>query len=298
MKLLYKYKNGNYNVTLFSDGTKIRETNDDKFIADFPENIDVKITDFCAAGCNWCHEKSTTMGLHSEHLLTAKYFDTLQPGSEIAIGGGNLLDHPLLYKFLERMKNNNIVSNITVNQYHFVQDRYRTIIDNLVEKNLVYGIGISMLQPTENFINLVKQYDNLVIHTIAGINPLSQFEKLYSNNLKVLILGYKNFGRGEKYYSDKVQENISIIANNLSEITRNFKVTSFDNLAIEQLNPKKLMTEEQWQQFYMGDDGNFTFYIDAVKNQFAKNSTSKTRYSIEPWMTVKDMFDVVKFFNK
>ena len=298
MKLLYKHKNGNYNVTLFSDGTKIRETNDDKFIADFPENIDVKITDFCAAGCNWCHEKSTTMGLHSEHLLTAKYFDTLQPGSEIAIGGGNLLDHPLLYKFLERMKNNNIVSNITVNQYHFVQDRYRTIIDNLVEKNLVYGIGISMLQPTENFINLVKQYDNLVIHTIAGINPLSQFEKLYSNNLKVLILGYKNFGRGEKYYSDKVQENISIIANNLSEITRNFKVTSFDNLAIEQLNPKKLMTEEQWQQFYMGDDGNFTFYIDAVKNQFAKNSTSKTRYSIETWMTVKDMFDVVKFFNK
>ena len=45
MKLLGKYNNGNYTVSLFDDGTKIRETEADFFDAEFPENIDCKITD-------------------------------------------------------------------------------------------------------------------------------------------------------------------------------------------------------------------------------------------------------------
>ena len=32
MKILGRYRNGNYDVTLLSDGTKIRETEDDEFI--------------------------------------------------------------------------------------------------------------------------------------------------------------------------------------------------------------------------------------------------------------------------
>ena len=45
LKLLGVYKNGNYSVRILSDGTKIRETNDDEFIPSFAENCDVKITD-------------------------------------------------------------------------------------------------------------------------------------------------------------------------------------------------------------------------------------------------------------
>jgi len=55
----------------------------------------------------------------------------------------------------------------------------------------------------------------------------------------------------------------------------NCKVVSFDNLAIEQLNVKELLfkdKQDEWDEFYMGDDGNFTLYIDAVNQTFAKNS--------------------------
>ena len=45
MNILGVYKNGNYNVTILSDGTKIRRTEEDEFIPEFPENADVKITD-------------------------------------------------------------------------------------------------------------------------------------------------------------------------------------------------------------------------------------------------------------
>lgn len=35
--LLYYYQNGNYDVKIYSDGTKVRTTEDDEFIAQFPE---------------------------------------------------------------------------------------------------------------------------------------------------------------------------------------------------------------------------------------------------------------------
>ena len=49
----------------------------------------------------------------------------------------------------------------------------------------------------------------------------------------------------------------------------------YDNLAIEQLNVKEILFKDkqnEWDEFYMGDDGNFTLYIDAVNQTFATNS--------------------------
>ena len=87
MKKLYDYNNGNYNVKIFDDGTKIRETQEDKFLPDFSENIDIKITDYCLAGCKFCHEQSTGLGQHGN--LNVGYLETLQKGTELAQGGGN-----------------------------------------------------------------------------------------------------------------------------------------------------------------------------------------------------------------
>lgn len=54
LKLLSEYKNGNYTVKIYNDGTKIRETEDDVFNAEFPENIDIKITNMCNNNCTFC----------------------------------------------------------------------------------------------------------------------------------------------------------------------------------------------------------------------------------------------------
>ena len=47
MELLGRYKNGNFHVAIFDDGSKIRETNDDEFVPDFAENMDIKICNVC-----------------------------------------------------------------------------------------------------------------------------------------------------------------------------------------------------------------------------------------------------------
>ena len=64
MELLGAYKNGNYRTLILSDGTKIRKTNDDEFVPDFAENMDIKITNKCNMNCPMCHEGSTEYARH------------------------------------------------------------------------------------------------------------------------------------------------------------------------------------------------------------------------------------------
>jgi MoaA/NifB/PqqE/SkfB family radical SAM enzyme len=288
MKLLGQYQNGNYKVQIFNDGTKIRETDDDQFISAFPECIDLKITNQCDLQCPYCHEDSTPFGNHGD--LNAEFIDTLHPFTELAIGGGNPLIHPQLIPFLEKLRNKHIIANITVNQRHFMNSQ--DIVKYLVSHDLIKGLGISLTNVDEKFIELIKQYQNAVIHVINGVVKLEDLQKLYNHNLKVLILGYKEIRRGKDYHSFDVEKNKQIIYENICDIVNGFKVASFDNLAIKQLDLKRIFSDKDWNEFFMGDDGEYTMYIDAVKQEFAKSSTSLERFKLLP--SIEEMFEVVK----
>ena len=132
------YQNGGYNVSLFSDGTKVREG---KGVPDFPESMDIKITDQCNLHnhCKWCHEGSTPEGSHADLGKLLSVLQGLPRGVELAIGGGNPLAHPDLPEFLTSVKEMGLVPNITINELHSHQ--YRKQIEGIVDK--VYGIGIT-----------------------------------------------------------------------------------------------------------------------------------------------------------
>lgn len=295
MNLLGEYTNGNYNVHIFNDGTKIRENDLDNLTPSFPENIDLKITDYCDRGCLFCHENSTTKGIHGD-ILNQEFIDTIQPFTELALGGGNPLDHPDLVEFLKKLRSKNILANITVNQKHFVDNK--KYVDFLVSEKLIYGLGVSVTEVTDELLDLLKENLNIVVHVIYGVITEEEFKKLYDNNLKVLILGYKIFRRGEIWLSRKKEKfsvNSKWLFDELEEATKHFKVVSFDNLAIRQLEVKRLMSESDWNNFYMGDDGQYTMYIDMVKKEFASSSTSTNRQLILD--NIKDMFNVVRNQN-
>jgi len=291
-RLLGLYKNGNYTVKVLSDGTKIRETLDDEFIPSFAENCDCKITDKCDGGCSFCYEGCTPNGKHGD-ILNYKFLDTLHPYTELAING-NDMSHPDLIPFLVKLQEKKVIANLTVNQIHF--ERHQSLIRELVDKGLIYGLGISLKKPTEEFISLVKTYPNAVIHVINGIVGPSDIGMLADNDLKILILGYKLLRRGINHYTTN-HENIDCLQywlkENLEEMLDHFNVISFDNLAIEQLDVKRLMSEENWNEFYMGDDGKYTFYIDMVDGTFGKNSLATKRYPIMD--NIDDMFNKIRY---
>lgn len=293
MELLGRYKNGNFVTTILSDGTKIRETKDDEFIPSFAENMDVKICNYCDMGCKFCHEGSSLHGKFGD-ILNEKFIDTLHPYQEIAIGGGDATSHPDLIPFLQKLKERKVIANMTVNQIHF--EKKHELIKKLVDEKLIYGLGVSLVNPTKYFIELIKQYPNAVIHVINGVLKLSDIKELENNNLKMLILGYKHLRRGNEYFEEEqndIETKQQWLYENLKNIIPKFKVVSFDNLAIEQLDVKRLLTQEEWDEFYMGDDGKVTYYIDMVERKFAQSSTAPFNKRYDLLDSVDDMFKVI-----
>ena len=289
---MYTYKNGNYTVTIFNDGTKIRQTMDDEFIPLFAENCDIKITDKCSQNCSFCYEGCTKTGKHGK-LFEYRFIDSLHPYTELALNG-NDLDHPDLIKFLEFLKKKKVFANITVNQTQFINNF--DLIKKLSKDKLVYGIGVSLQKANNTLITKMSEIPNTVLHTINGILTENDINELANHDLKILILGYKELQRGINYKSnhiDNINANKQYLYNNLQDILTKFKVVSFDNLAIEQLNVKRVVNKEDWEEFYMGDDGNFTFYIDMVKGEFSKNSIAKDRYEIGN-KTIDEMFQFIR----
>lgn len=293
MELLGRYKNGNFVTTILSDGTKIRETEDDEFIPSFAENMDCKISNYCDMGCKFCHEGSTPDGKFGD-ILNEKFINTLHPYQEIAIGGGDATSHPDLIPFLQKLKEQKVIANMTVNQIHF--EKKQELIKKLVDGKLIYGLGVSLVNPTKHFIELIKQYPNAVIHVINGVLKPSDIKALENNDLKMLILGYKHLRRGNEYFEEEqndIEAKQQWLYENLEDIIQKFKVVSFDNLAIEQLDVKRLLTQEEWDEFYMGDDGKVTYYVDMVERKFAQSSTAPFDERYDLLDSVDDMFKVI-----
>ncbi len=294
-ELIGEYKNGNYNVRIYSDGTKIRETEEDEFIPEFPESMDVCISTLCHNKCGFCYANCSPIGENVDFTkyLENGFFDSIHPYTEIAINI-NSEWHPGLANFLKEMKKRKIIVNATINQKDF--ERYYGTIKSFIDQELIWGLGVSLTAVTKDFLKQYKEIPNGVLHIINGIVTPDQIKKLADNDIKLLILGYKHVGRGIEHYSnaeEEIRRRQDWLNNNLSIMSKHFNIISFDNLALEQLNVKKLLDEETYEERYMGDDGNFSFYVNLVDGTFSKNSLSDIHYPIDN-KTVAECFKIVK----
>ena len=241
MKLLGKYKNGNYKVMLLEDGTKIRFNNLDNLTPAFAESMDVKLTDKCSVGCIFCYENSSPNGKHSD-IMNQAWIQSVHPYTELAING-NDMDHPQLEEFLKFMKEKKIIVSMTLNLKQFLKNIDK--VDRYVNEKLIYGLGISIPgcfdgnADTDKIFDTIAKYDNAVLHLINGIiSP--EFITQYQDKLskcKILILGYKNVGRGIAYRQNAdeyVTRNIEWLKQNFIDMQKSgkFKLVSFDNLAL------------------------------------------------------------------
>jgi MoaA/NifB/PqqE/SkfB family radical SAM enzyme len=301
--VLFNYINGNAEVTIFDDGSKIRSFEGDLNLV-HPESLDVKITNFCTPEpgngiCSFCHESSSLKGLHGNLNELLKILKPLPPGVEIAIGGGDPMSHPELITFLGELKDRGIIANITINQKHIQKNK--DLILNLINERLIYGVGISYSSSRyhEDIRPIIQVTNNVVFHVIMGVNSVSDIDELFelcqqeSKTCKILVLGYKTFGFGINYYlKNKTIENNKYrwYVELASYFKKSGLVVSFDNLSINQLNLKRFFTNEAWNKFYMGQDGSASMYIDAVEQQYAMSSTSSDR------VYFKDK-DLISFFH-
>lgn len=296
------YKNGNYFVFInLESGTKVRANSLDSLIPDTIESMDLKITNKCNRGCLMCHENSTPDGKHAD-LFAPSFLDKLHPYTELAIGGGNPLEHPDLEKFLELCKERKFIPSMTVNQRDFIEQF--DYLMSLRDKKLIYGLGVSLTNPSDEFIEKCKEYGpKLVIHVINGLTTVPILGRLSRHNLKVLILGYKIFRRGKDLYRmdksaiESLKRDLKTFLPTIIE-EKWFDVVSFDNLALKQLDVKSILPKDVWKSFYMGDDGidgeatSASMFVDLVERKFARNSCSEERFDLLD--TAEEMYERLK----
>jgi len=314
------YINGNYVVLYEQDGTRVKRTlrHGEDFKPDFPDSIDIKITNKCSRGCPFCHESSIPNGDSFDLEKTKQVLDQLPNfGIELAIGGGNVLEVlpdviklirwckdsknflprlTLRYEDLIDLKNKKLLDGETFDTWGRIRqeddfprrsdDYYE--IQNLLTSCEGLGISINKYEPNNIISQLttpifMRRYPAFVYHVILGIVPEDDFLKMVNDPKsydRILILGYKQFGRAKntKLLDDKLNSWKEAVRKVLWKlrISRDSKkiVIGFDNLAIEQLELESVLLKSEWSSVYFGEEFSSTMYIDAVKGEFAPTSRS------------------------
>lgn len=297
------YFNGNYFVSLCNNGTKVYRAlrkDEPTLKAEFPDSIDLKITNKCNIGCPYCHESSTISGKSFNLEKTIKILDTLpRVGIEIAIGGGDIFeDWNDTKELLNWLKHNRFYSRVTVN-FRSIEKLGESAMElwyhtEAVGVSLDNNITESELKKIETSVFNFRT----IYHVIVGINSIEQIKSLLDSvyDLSILVLGYKNWGRGRNFTIK--QELLENWKNEFKQLllekrrsTRNSRKSSisFDNLAIEQLDLRGCILEQDWITSYMGDDFTHSMYIDAVEEVYSPTSRDPFRVSWND-MTLLDFF--------
>ena len=284
------YRNGNTLVAICADGTKFRYTPDyESPTPNYPESTDLKITEYCEEGCPMCHENAGIKGRHAD--LNHPLLDSIPSYTELAIGGGNPMAHPDLYGFLQKMREHRVICNLTVHYNEFMKS-FNTLL-GWQKDGLIHGVGVSVNHQLADIYTL-EVFPHLVVHTIAGVTDEETYRSIAERDLKILILGYKDRGRGIQYHKQNknVERKIRWLADHILSFPDYFRSISFDDLAIRQLDIRKKITETAWNHLYMGRDGQYSMYVNLVRGEYAASSVSERKAIFSD--DIRDLFASLK----
>ena len=315
MSRSFVYRNGNYIVsstgwTLKKQCFRINEG----FKPDFPDSIDLKISNRCSIGCPYCHEESIPNGKLADFNEIVKHLSSLPDKPiEVAIGGGDLVvddeSFLLLAELTKWLKSKNIKVSVTLNEKSLDSERF----NELKELNL-NGFGISLgpdiTKDRLEYIDKITSYQystpTKVFHIILGLFPLDLLKdllshKLYlwSNRVRLLFLGYKQFGRAKQNelpntiqtFESLIKRSILMRRESGTVVYPDF-VFGFDNLALEQLSLEKAFIRQEFDNIFLGPEFSCSMYVDAVNGQYAESSTSRLDSRVS-W----DSIDILEYFK-
>ena len=270
-KLLAR-KDMNY-WTLFNttNGAKIRFSFGDlgstPEYSTYPELVDMKITDRCFESCKWCYADSTPTGEHATRDNTYRMLFILMSMGifEVALGGGNVMDHPQILDIVSSTRRRNIIPNITCrNPEWMMSPRYGELI------NSVGRIGVTAYT-VDDIPRLADICTTMNIplrkvspQVVVGIPDEYTFGDILRSahelHLPVTLLGYKHCGRGSNYVPNEYNLiDIIMNMNNRDELP----TISIDTALALQYNTE-LAAMGIPRIMYTTDEGRFSMYIDAV----------------------------------
>ena len=254
----------------------ILEAIKDQNVIDPPLIVDLKITDYCTYGCKFCYQGSNRNGKHADIKTIYDIIDVLSENDvvQIAIGGGDPLEHPNIIEICDYISSKGMVPNISTRNYDSALSLIEYISGGI-------GISISSYKEYQDFMNKFTLVSNLsgndkYIYTskikLHLIPELMDQDELYDilskdNKFDILLLGYKppkNFNIQPK------KINIKEIFNTISS---NFNYVEIDTQLYRRYSEE--LSEVEYVKNAFSIEGVISKYVNAV-DRFVSPSSYET----------------------
>ncbi|MEM0333146.1 MAG: radical SAM protein [Candidatus Aenigmatarchaeota archaeon] len=266
--------------------------------------VDLKITDFCPFNCPFCYQGSTLKGTDADLGYLLKVFDFLngQNVFEVVLGGGE----PTLHKhfssiLLELYKRKFTVGLTTKNKYFYKHFPEYEKFDDKETKYIYIGLSFSNAETIKEIIDNMteylrekKGYGNFVFtirpHLVEGVDfrdgkelndlidrlSLLSFNKIYPPVVYdgILLLGYKFVERGKDYSVIFDKESIEEYLFHLKK--KDFVSGKGIGVLVDSVIVENYPKVFEGNLFFR--EGEYTFYIDAVKREISISSFSPVRF--------------------
>ena len=259
--------------------------------ADFPELVDLKISDYCDLGCTFCYQNSTRRGKHGDLQVIKDVISKLSHlGTfEIAIGGGEPMQYPHLEEVIHHANKCGVTANFTTKDHVALSERGDLL-------HYIGGVALSVTtaedvyEVAKSLVRLTREeMSRLSFQVPVGAQTFEQFVELmeaisnYSIQ-RVTLLGYKMVGRGtpSKYHSfeSKLGDVFFKQEPYAWDTSRYHQVPVYRNLNVgidtqlAQRAPEFInkLPRQVVDKVVMYKEGLHSCYIDAVKQQIAPSS--------------------------
>ncbi len=178
-------------------------------IAPWPELADISISNHCSKGCDFCYRNSTVNNSFlsiDNYELILKNLQSERWGNvfQVALGGGEPLEHPDFFDIIDLTNKFNIIPNFTTNGINLNEKTLEKL------QNKVGAIAISVVKADEfvlnkKIINLIKNFKiKFNIHFVLNDETINHAIDILTNKPELLniingliFLTYKPKGRGD-----------------------------------------------------------------------------------------------------
>lgn len=202
-------------------------------------------------------------------------------------GGGETTLHPNFVEIVKLFKDNGIVFNFTTRNYSiFKSPHAKEILDN--SGAIAFSIGSvddlkkvlsACMESKHPKANLHAYQSSINIQYVMGTTDLKEFKNILlesaNKNLNITLLGYKTVGRGDTFIAESYDGWIDIVREVKETLNKEGKYlqTSIDTALAAQYKNELEEMGVNISTFHT-TEGNFSLYIDAVKNTMGPSSYS------------------------
>lgn len=282
-----------YTFFNYNTGSKIRFSLDHKAPpyekSSIPELVDLKITNYCPYGCEWCYMASTKKGIHAPLEDIKLYVDLLSKIGvfEVALGGGEPTMHPDFIEIVKYIKSKKMVVNFTTFSTSWLKDEeiVKTILDNVS----AIGVSVRKDKDLEKVFKIQEKFDQIAPfksykpkitaqHVFGGTDAgetMILLKESIEKEVHMLLLGYKDVGFGKNQKPHDMSNIIEMLALAINKNEVNlFSKISFLSVDTAFVNKFQsfLDTIEVPTFLISSPEGKFSMYIDAVTNKMGPSS--------------------------